>query len=131
GRNDRSIFLNESDNLGPAMVVFVPGMPPDVAKLKAVEESVAELTVTFKEKTFTYTLKSGDTKVADLDGLPGWKIEIKGYYPDFVITEEGFRNRSKRPLRPAVYFELVGPEVMGVADDPADPHGGGHGGKQD
>ncbi len=123
GRHDGSIFLDESDNLGPATIVFVAGMPPDSsAKQNAVEAS-AELAVTFQGKSFKYVLKSEENKVADLDGLPGWKIDIKGYYPNFILGPKGPATRDKRPVRPAAYFELIGPEVAGVVEPASDPHG--------
>ena len=117
GHNDSSIFLNESDNLGPASVVFLPGMPSK-AKNDTPTDSSAELAVNFQDKNFNFTLTPGINKSMPLDGIPDWKIFLRGYYPNFIIDKDGPRSRDNNPVNPVAYFELVGPATKGWVAQP-------------
>ncbi|MEI6234569.1 MAG: hypothetical protein WCT04_16060 [Planctomycetota bacterium] len=113
GRNDSSIFMDERDNLGPASVVFLAGFPKTMKSSLPVDDA-AELLLHFQDKDFSFPLNPGETKSTPLDNMPGWKITIRGYYPNFIMNEKKEPDtRNNLPLNPAVCFELVGPDVKG------------------
>ncbi len=123
GRNDLSIFLGERKTLGPrAQVFFVRGAPKTSAQA---DKGTAELALNFQGKGFRYLVKSGESKTEELDGFPEWKIEIKGYFPNFIMDEKNEpHTRDENPQRPCVVFDLVGPAVAGIELKESDPHGG-------
>jgi len=65
-------------------------------------------------------------KKVPLEDLPDWTIYVFGYYPNFVMGEDGKpTNRNNNPDNPAIVFELQGP-LVAKTDRPADseePHG--------
>ncbi len=112
GKHDSSLFLDERDNLGPATVVFLPGKP-DVGASQEPTDSTAQLSLIFQKKTFHFALKPGETRTEALDGIADWKINIRGYYPNFIIDKNGPKSQDNSPRNPVVYFELEGPKVNG------------------
>jgi hypothetical protein len=113
GKHDSSIFLDERDNLGPASVVFLPGMP----RTAPAQAETAQLGLVFQKKPFRFTVKAGESRSEALEGLPDWKINIYGYYPNFIIDKNGPKNNETGPRNPVIYFELEGPKVNGWVPD--------------
>ncbi len=131
GRNDASVFFNESEAMGPAKILFVPGVPKLSATPEDGKDQGADLNLDFQGRSFTFLVKYGEEKEENLEGCPGWKIIIKGYYPNLIMDGKRPSTRNLIPSNPAVSFELVGPEVHGVnlKEDPR--HEGLPGPKQD
>ncbi|WP_369404884.1 cytochrome c biogenesis protein ResB [Piscibacillus salipiscarius] len=50
-----------------------------------------------------------DKRIFKLD--QGYQVEIKDYYPQFEITEEGPSSFSKYPRNPGIIFEVTGPDI--------------------
>lgn len=110
---------------------------PTNAKPKLVIESAAGpvveqdggkpiLHLDLMDKHFHLDVTQIANKKVPLEGLPDWTIYVFGYYPNFVMGEDGKpANRNNKPENPAIVFELQGP-LVAKTDRPADseePHG--------
>jgi hypothetical protein len=99
--------------------------PATRAKAKLIERggsgSGFDLQLDFQEKTFKFPVKYKEENEYPLDGLPDWRIRIKGYYPNFVMRGKIPDTLDDNPINPAAFFELIGPDVKGMPAVKNDP----------
>ncbi|MBI3827876.1 MAG: hypothetical protein HY291_00050 [Planctomycetes bacterium] len=112
----------------PDMVTPIAGPPANVRAQLLLDEKGAnpKLTFNLQGKTFAFEVLPNAGKELDLDGAPGWKIAITGYYPNFKIAGGKPFSDGEKPENPCAVFELHGPLVDAVASaKPPSAHGGG------
>ena len=125
GRHDKTLFLGENTDFGMtglATLQFLPGTPPE--KKTGLEASAkhdgAQLELKFQNKVFRFPIKQHDQSEHDLEGVPGWKVRLVGYFPNFRMQDGKPTTIDDEPKNPAVCFELIGPDAKGVKVE--DPH---------
>lgn len=164
GRNEMSMFLGDEQAMGPAILRFVKGMPPEskpasptesgelvprreryyvFAKsnepmgktlageptgLKATlehdaKDGAAKLSLKMLGKNAVFAVKENVGKEVEIAGLPDWKLNLIGYYPNFRIMENNQPGTADdKPDNPAVLFEVKGPLVKSDVDLSASAH---------
>lgn len=163
GRNDMGLFLGDEQAMGPAILRFVRGMPPDAkpapapgsgemvprrerfyvfaknnepmgktlageptglkAKLELETSGAAKLNLKLLGKELGYDVKDVIGKEIEIAGLPEWKLNLLGYYPNFRIMENNQPGTADdKPDNPAVLFEVKGPLVKSDVDLSVSPH---------
>ncbi|HLX59855.1 MAG TPA: hypothetical protein VKX17_01115 [Planctomycetota bacterium] len=112
-------------------VTALAGEAPELSTKLTVdaEGKSPQLTLKLLGKEFTFAPKEAAGKELALDGLPEWKITIKGFYPNCRVDGPNASTFDEKLDNPAVRFELTGPLIKrGVAVASASnlPHGGKH-----
>jgi len=119
------VFMN-----APLMAKQVSGEPSGVVASMDLDDhgDNPKLHVFFKNQESTYDVLPNLNKELAIKGADDWHLFIKGYYPHFVMGQNGKPTTlSNDPKNPGIEFEMRGP--LGPAYTPApdkkNPHGSG------
>lgn len=124
-------YIFRNDNV--LMSTVETGRKSGVAATIVVDEKGKDhrLKLTLEGRDFEFPVLENVDRKLPLDGLPEWRLEIKGFYPSFIFDENMKPTSESDELKnPCAFFYLYGPEVEAVKAEKSGSHGGMHGAEE-